>query len=88
MNGERQNRALCPRCGKEYTGHPAVSRHSLGDICPACGYREALEAVGMKKEVIEEMVSQMGRLEAAIQAEIDAGRDPRELDLGKVMAEK
>ena len=50
---------ICPRCNKEYTGHPATSRVGLGDICPRCGYEEALEAVGMESEKIKRLVDEM-----------------------------
>ncbi len=34
----------CPKCGKEYTEHPALSRtDNKTEICPECGVREALE---------------------------------------------
>ena len=85
MSSEEWNRIkTCPRCGQAYTGYPAVSRNGLGDICPACGQREALEAMGMKPEKVEEIVEEIQRKSAAVQAEVDAGRDPRELDLSEV----
>ena len=38
--------AVCPRCGKEYTGRPALSRaDNQTPICPDCGTREALESI-------------------------------------------
>ena len=40
--------AVCPRCGKEYTGRPALSRaDDQTPICPDCGTREALESIGI-----------------------------------------
>ena len=84
MSEERDRIKTCPRCGQSYTCYPAVSRNGLGDICPACGQREALEAMGMRAEKVEELVAEIQRKSAAIQAEIDAGRDPQELDLSKV----
>ena len=40
--------AVCPRCGKEYTGRPALSRaDNQTPICPDCGTREALESMGV-----------------------------------------
>ena len=40
--------AVCPRCGKEYTGRPALSRaDNQTPICPDCGTREALESIGI-----------------------------------------
>ena len=35
----------CPKCRKEFTEHPAISREdNETEICPECGVREALEA--------------------------------------------
>ena len=40
--------AICPRCDKEYTGRPALSRADNQTlICPDCGTREALESIGV-----------------------------------------
>ena len=40
--GERMN--ICPVCGKEYKGYPALSRRdNKTEICPNCGVQEALE---------------------------------------------
>ena len=40
--------AICPRCGKEYTGRPALSRaDNQTPICPDSGTREALESIGV-----------------------------------------
>ena len=73
MSSDERNRIkTCPRCGQSYTGYPAVSRNGLGDICPACGQREALEAMGMRAEKVEEMVAEIQRKSAAVQAEVDA----------------
>lgn len=34
---------VCPRCHKEYDGHPAISRDdNITKICPDCGTQEAL----------------------------------------------
>lgn len=36
---------ICPKCGREYTGRPVLSREDgKTDICPDCGMREALNA--------------------------------------------
>lgn len=38
----------CPKCGKEYTGRPALSREdNETEICPECGIMEALSAMGV-----------------------------------------
>ena len=40
--------AVCLRCGKEYTGRPALSRaDNQTPLCPDCGTREALESIGI-----------------------------------------
>ena len=40
--------AVCPRCGKEYTGRPALSRaDNQTPLCADCGMREALESIGV-----------------------------------------
>lgn len=44
----RQPIRTCPACGTEYRAVPAVSRKdNHTEICPDCGIREALEALGM-----------------------------------------
>ena len=36
---------ICPKCGKPYKDHPAISRiDNKTPICPNCGVTEALEA--------------------------------------------
>ena len=43
--------AICPRCGQEYHGYPALSRTDNETmICPDCGTREALESIGISTE--------------------------------------
>ena len=40
--------AVCPRCGKEYSDRPAISRaDDKTPICPDCGTRESLESIGI-----------------------------------------
>lgn len=35
----------CPKCGREYTAPPALSRDdNKTEICPMCGLKEALDA--------------------------------------------
>ena len=49
---------VCPRCGIEYQGVPALSRtDSQTLICPDCGTREALESIVVSKEEQEKIVS-------------------------------
>ena len=41
----------CPRCGRNYTEHPALSRSDNETlICPDCGTREALESMGISTD--------------------------------------
>lgn len=52
---ERKTRT-CPRCGRSYKGHPALSRKDNKTlICPLCGTIEALEAMGLPEEEIREI---------------------------------
>lgn len=36
---------VCPKCGKEYSDYPAISREdNKTEICSECGQKEALDA--------------------------------------------
>ncbi|HRU97853.1 MAG TPA: hypothetical protein P5092_10555 [Ruminococcus sp.] len=49
---------VCPHCGIEYHGVPALSRiDNQTLICPDCGTREALESIGISKEEQDKIVS-------------------------------
>lgn len=52
----------CPICGKTYHEYPSLSRKdNTTPICPDCGTRQALEAVGIsaeKQEKILEIIHQ------------------------------
>ena len=51
---------ICPRCHGEYRGHPAISRvDNETAICPTCGTRESLEAMGISDEEIEKIISKI-----------------------------
>lgn len=55
--GEAEQMRICPKCGKEYQEHPAISRaDNVTEICPDCGTLEALEAAGISKETQEEVL--------------------------------
>lgn len=42
---EETTTRYCPRCGKTYMDHPAISRaDNTTEICPDCGTEEALIA--------------------------------------------
>ncbi len=50
--------AVCPKCGKEYNGVPALSREDGSTmICPDCGTREALDSIGVSTEEQEKIIS-------------------------------
>lgn len=48
MKTNEQIERTCPRCGKTYTEHPALSRVDNETLlCSDCGTREALEGIGV-----------------------------------------
>lgn len=48
----------CPRCGGFYRGVPALSRADFKtQICPDCGVREALTALGLDEKEQEEIIA-------------------------------
>ncbi len=53
---------ICPKCGKAYAGHPALSRlDNETMICPDCGTREALESIGILNEEREKILDAIHR---------------------------
>lgn len=56
MKGAAAKRT-CPVCGNEYSQHPAISRTDNSTaICPDCGTREALSAIGVEASEQEEII--------------------------------
>lgn len=52
----------CPRCGKIYSGAPALSRvDNKTFLCPDCGTREALESIGVKADEQEQILEAIHR---------------------------
>ena len=48
---------VCPLCGKEYDGVPALSRvDNVTQICPDCGTRQALSSIGVTADETEEIL--------------------------------
>ncbi len=48
---------ICPRCGKSYNEHPALSRKDNKTLlCSDCGVREALETIGVLEKEQEEII--------------------------------
>lgn len=52
---------VCPKCGAEYKGVPALSRIDNSTICPDCGTREALESIGVKPAEQEQILNTIHR---------------------------
>lgn len=45
------DKLLCPLCGQEYDGPPALSREdNQTQICPDCATRQALTAIGVQNQ--------------------------------------
>lgn len=50
--------AICPKCGREYSERPALSRtDNRTEICPDCGTMEALQAAGIPEESQKEILA-------------------------------
>lgn len=53
---------ICPKCGKSYAGHPALSRaDNETPVCSDCGIREALESIGVPTEEQEKILDTIRR---------------------------
>lgn len=53
---------VCPKCGRKYSGHPALSREDgITYICPECGQREALESIGVTDRAEQDHIIGLGR---------------------------
>lgn len=49
--------AVCPKCGQEYKGVPALSRMDGKTlICADCGTRESLDSIGISKAEQDEIL--------------------------------
>ena len=62
MKEHIRHTGTCPKCGQEYTGHPALSRVD-GEtlICPDCGTREALDTLGISLEEQDRIIQAIHR---------------------------
>ena len=60
MKNGNETAAVCPICGREYYGHPALSRtDNETPICPDCGIRQALTDAGFaaaEQEAVLEVI--------------------------------
>lgn len=49
---------ICPLCGAEFRGVPAVSRTDNETlICPDCGTRQALQSIKVPADEVEEILA-------------------------------
>jgi len=72
---------ICPKCGKTYRGHPAISRvDNETPICPECGTREALEGLGIPPKEIENIIHTISKVEEELE-DIDNLEDQSEIVL-------
>lgn len=68
---DEQNRhekaAVCPKCGITYTGYPALPRvDSKTEVCPECGTREALDAIGMEPAEQDNIIAEIEKAAAGV----------------------
>lgn len=57
MKNNKTKVKICPRCGKIYSGVPALSRtDNKTFLCQDCGTREALESIGVKADEQEKIL--------------------------------
>ena len=58
MKTDENEPKVCPLCGRTYTEVPALYRKDNVHfkICPDCGTREALEAIGISAEKQEAII--------------------------------
>ena len=57
--------AVCPKCGNVYFDFPALSRiDNITPICSDCGFREALESIGVPPEEQEKYIAVTHRARA------------------------
>lgn len=64
---DEQKTAIFPKCGKAYSGYPALSRvDGVTSICPDCGTREALDAVKMDKAEQDKIIEEIHRAAAGL----------------------
>jgi predicted nucleic-acid-binding Zn-ribbon protein len=58
MKTIEKQKAICPKCGAEYFGRPALSRMDGKTlICPDCGTREALDSIGISEKEQNEILA-------------------------------
>ena len=62
MKEMTRHTGICPKCGQEYTCHPALSREDdETPICPDCGTREALDTLVIPQEEQDRIIQAIHR---------------------------
>lgn len=62
MQDKMNSATVCPKCGKEYTGKPALSRLDNATlICPDCGILEALSSIGISADEQQKILENIHR---------------------------
>ena len=61
MKTDKPVSAVCPLCGKPYSGACLSRTDNQTPICPDCGIRQALESIGVSTEEQEKILSVMHR---------------------------
>ena len=62
METKELRTGICPKCGKPYTGHPALSRTDNQTlICADCGILEALSTLGIDEEEQQKILQTIHR---------------------------
>jgi len=58
MKTKEKITGICPKCGKAYSGRPALSRvDGKTNICPDCGILEALQTLGINETEQQEILN-------------------------------
>ncbi|MBQ6944430.1 MAG: hypothetical protein IJN43_08890 [Ruminococcus sp.] len=58
MKTIEKQKAVCPKCGAEYFGRPALSRtDGTTLICTDCGIKESLDSIGISKAEQDEILA-------------------------------
>lgn len=62
MKTIEKQKAVCPKCGAEYFGRPALSRmDGTTLICTDCGIKESLDSIGISKAEQDEILAVIHR---------------------------
>ena len=60
---KNESKRNCPKCGRQYTAPPALSRENGEDICPVCGAEESIAF--LPEEQRAEIITQIEAAEKA-----------------------